>query len=98
LLEAAIEAGADDCVSDAEFHEVTVGMEGFFAVRDALEQKFGQPAEARIEWRANMSAPLNEDNARAVFKLLEVLEEDDDVQHVYSNFEVSEDVMQKLSA
>jgi YebC/PmpR family DNA-binding regulatory protein len=98
LLEAAIEAGADDCVSDAEFHEVTVGMEGFFAVRDALEQKFGQPAEARIEWRANMSAPLNEDNARAVFKLLEVLEEDDDVQHVYTNFEVSEDVMQKLSA
>src|SRR6201988_1750538 len=53
MLEAAIEAGADDAASDVESHEVTVGIDGFFAVRDALEQKFGQPAEARIEWRPN---------------------------------------------
>jgi YebC/PmpR family DNA-binding regulatory protein len=98
MLEAAIEAGADDAASDAEGHEVTVGIEGFFTVRDALEQKFGQPAEARIEWRPNMTIALDEDKAASVLKLLDVLEDDDDVQNVYANFEISEDVMQKLSA
>jgi YebC/PmpR family DNA-binding regulatory protein len=97
MLEAAIEAGADDVASDAEWHEVTVGIEGFFTVRDALEQKFGQPAEARIEWRPNMTVALDEDKAASVLKLLDVLEDDDDVQNVYANFEISEDVMQKLS-
>ncbi|HTJ89931.1 MAG TPA: YebC/PmpR family DNA-binding transcriptional regulator, partial [Acidocella sp.] len=98
MLEAAIEAGADDAASDAESHEVTVGIDGFFAVRDALEQKFGQPAEARIEWRPNMTVVLDEDKAASVLKLLDVLEDDDDVQNVYANFEIPEDVMQKLSS
>jgi YebC/PmpR family DNA-binding regulatory protein len=97
MLEAAIEAGADDVASDAEWHDVIVGIEGFFPVRDALEQKFGQPAEARIEWRPNMTIVLDEDKAASVLKLLDVLEDDDDVQNVYANFEISEDVMQKLS-
>jgi YebC/PmpR family DNA-binding regulatory protein len=97
MLEAAIEAGADDAASDVESHEVTVGIDGFFAVRDALEQKFGQPAEARIEWRPNMTVALDEDKAASVLKLLDVLEDDDDVQNVYANFEIPEDVMQKLS-
>jgi YebC/PmpR family DNA-binding regulatory protein len=98
MLEAAIEAGADDATFDDEFHEVTVGMDGFFEVRDALEQKFGQPAEARIEWRPNMTVTLDEDKAAALIKLLDVLEDDDDVQNVYANFDIPEDVMQKLSA
>ena len=97
ILEAAIEAGADDAASDAEFHEITVGMDGFFAVRDALEQTFGQPAEARIEWRPNMTTALDEEKAASVLKLLDILEDDDDVQNVYANFEIPEDVMQKLS-
>ena len=97
MLEAAIEAGADDAASDSEFHEVTVAMDGFFAVRDALEQKFGQPAEARIEWRPNMTTALDEQKAASVLKLLDVLEDDDDVQNVYANFEISEEIMQKLS-
>ncbi|HTQ72349.1 MAG TPA: YebC/PmpR family DNA-binding transcriptional regulator, partial [Acidocella sp.] len=98
MLEAAIEAGADDVVSGEEGHEVLVGLEGFFAVRDALAQKFGEPAEARIEWRPNMTVALDEDKAASVLKLLDVLEDDDDVQNVYANFEVAEDVMAKLSA
>ena len=97
MLEAAIEAGADDAASDSEFHEVTVAMDGFFAVRDALEQKFGQPAEARIEWRPNMTTSLDEQKAASVLKLLDVLEDDDDVQNVYANFEISDEIMQKLS-
>ncbi|OYV36586.1 MAG: YebC/PmpR family DNA-binding transcriptional regulator, partial [Acidocella sp. 20-61-6] len=98
IFEAAIEAGADDAVSDEENHEVTVGMDGFFAVRDALEQKFGAPAEAKIEWRPNMTVVLDEDKAATLLKLLDALEDDDDVQAVYANFEIPEDVMQKLSA
>jgi len=98
MLEAAIEAGADDVVSGADGHEVIVGVEGFFAVRDALEQRFGTPAEAKIEWRANVTSVLDEDKAAAVLKLLDVLDEDDDVQNVYANFEIPDDVMQRLSA
>ena len=67
-------------------------------MRDALEQKFGPPQEARIEWRPNMSVTLDEAKAASVLKLLDVLEDDDDVQNVYANFEISEDVMRKLSA
>jgi YebC/PmpR family DNA-binding regulatory protein len=97
MLEAAIEAGADDAQSDDEGHEITVSADGFFAVRDALEKKFGPPAEAKIEWRPNLTVALDEAKAAAVLKLLDVLEDDDDVQNVYANFEISEDVMQKLS-
>jgi YebC/PmpR family DNA-binding regulatory protein len=98
MLEAAIEAGADDVVSDAEGHEVIAGVDGFFAVRDALEQKFGPPTHAKIEWRPNITVPLDEEKAAAVLKLLDVLEDDDDVQNVYANFEIADEIMQKLSA
>ncbi|MGP8027618.1 MAG: YebC/PmpR family DNA-binding transcriptional regulator [Acidocella sp.] len=98
MLEAAIEAGADDVGSNEDGHEVQVAIEGFFAVRDALAQKFGEPAEARIEWRPNMTVALDEEKAASVLKLLDVLEDDDDVQNVYANFEVPEEVMAKLSA
>lgn len=98
MLEAAIEAGADDVASDASGHEITMGVEGFFAVRDALEQKFGPPAEAKIEWRPQVTVPLDEEKAAAVLKLLDALEDDDDVQNVYANFEIPEEIMQKLSA
>ncbi len=97
ILEAAVEAGADDAASDADGHEVTAGVEGFFAVRDALEQRFGPPLEARIEWRPNLSVAVDEAKAEAVLKLLDVLEDDDDVQQVYANFEIPEDVLQRLS-
>ncbi len=98
MLEAAIEAGADDVVSGGDGHEVIVGVEGFFGARDALEQRFGTPSEAKIEWRANVTSVLDEDKAGAVLKLLDVLDEDDDVQNVYANFEIPDDVMQRLSA
>ncbi len=98
MLEAAIEAGADDVVSNEDGHEILVGIEGFFAVRDALAQKFGDPAEAGIEWRPNMTVALDEEKGASVLKLLDVLEDDDDVQNVYANFEISDDVLAKLSA
>jgi YebC/PmpR family DNA-binding regulatory protein len=97
MLEAAIEAGAEDAQSGPDGHEVTCHMDDFFSVRDALEQKFGAPAEARIEWRPNTTVPLDEVTAAAVLKLLDLLEDDDDVQNVYANYEISDAVMQRLS-
>ncbi|CAI9120761.1 YebC/PmpR family DNA-binding transcriptional regulator [Brytella acorum] len=98
MLEAAIEAGADNVVSDVEHHEVTCPMEEFFAVRDALETRFGEPQSARIEWRPETTVALDEDKARSVLKLIDVLEENDDVQSVYANFDLSDEVAQALAA
>ena len=97
MLEAAIEAGAENVESGPDGHEVTTPMEDFFAVRDALESRFGAPETAKIEWRPSNSVMLDEDKARSVMKLIDVLEDNDDVQNVYANFEVPEDVMEKLS-
>ncbi|HEY8288028.1 MAG TPA: YebC/PmpR family DNA-binding transcriptional regulator [Acetobacteraceae bacterium] len=98
MLEAAIEAGAEDAASDAEAHEVTCPPEDFFAVRDALESRFGPPESARLEWRPATSVTVDEDRAASLLKLLDVLEESDDVQNVYANFDIPEAVMQRLSA
>ena len=97
ILEAAIEAGADDAVSDAEAHEITCAPEAFFAVRDALEEKFGAPDEAKIDWRPTTTTALDEDKAAQLLKLLDALDDSDDVQNITANFEISEAVMAKLS-
>jgi len=98
MLEAAIEAGAENVESSAEGHEVTMAVEGMFAVRDALEARFGAPESAKLEWRPATTVSLDEDRAAGVMKLLDVLEDNDDVQNVWANFEVDEAVMAKLSA
>ena len=98
VLEAAIEAGAEDIESDADAHEITTAVDDFFAVRDALETRFGPPESARLDWRPTTSVTLDEDRAATVLKLLDVLEESDDVQNVYANFDIPDAVMQKLSA
>ena len=98
MLEAAIEAGADDAASGDEGHEITCSVETFFAVRDALESRFGSPAEARLDWRPATTVTLDEEAALLVMRLLDALEDNDDVQNVYANFEMSEAAMQALSA
>jgi YebC/PmpR family DNA-binding regulatory protein len=97
VLEAAIEAGAENADSDEEFHEVTCPIEDFFTVRDALESRFGPPESARLEWRPTTSVTLDEDRAGAVLKLLDALDDNDDVQNVYANFDIPDEVMQRLS-
>ncbi len=97
MLEAGIEAGADNVESDAEGHEITCATEDFFAVRDALEARFGPPERARLDWRPTLQVTLNEDRAGALLKLLDVLEDNDDVQNVYANFDIPDAVMRKLS-
>jgi YebC/PmpR family DNA-binding regulatory protein len=98
MLEAAIEAGAENVESDAEAHEVTAAVDDFFTVRDALEARFGAPDSARLDWRPTTSVTLDEERAAAVLKLLDLLDESDDVQNVYANFDIPDAVMQKLSA
>ena len=98
MLEAAIEAGAEDVASDAEAHEVTSAVDDFFAVRDALEARFGPPQSAHLEWRPATSVTLDEERAAGLLKLVDALEDNDDVQNVYANFDIPDAVMQKLSA
>jgi YebC/PmpR family DNA-binding regulatory protein len=98
MLEAAIEAGADNVESDVEGHEITCATDDFFAVRDALEARFGEPESARLDWRPITTVALDEEKAAAVMKLLDALDDSEDVQNVYANFEVPDAVMQKLSA
>ncbi len=97
MMEAAIEAGADDATDDAEGHEITCPVEDFFAVRDALEARFGVPTSAKLEWRPTNSIMLDEEKAIGLLKLLDVLEDNDDVQNVYANFDIPDDVAQRLS-
>jgi YebC/PmpR family DNA-binding regulatory protein len=98
MLEAAIEVGASNAQIDELGHEITCAVDDFFAVRDALETRFGPPESAKLEWRPTTTVTLDEDRAGAVLKLVDLLEESDDVQNVYANFDIPDSVMQKLSA
>jgi len=98
LLEAAVEAGADDAVSGPDGHEITCAPENFFQVRDALEAKFGAPETASLDWRPSTTVPLDEEKAAQLLKLIDALEDNDDVQNVTANFDISEDIFRKLSA
>ena len=98
MFEAALEAGADDVESDDETHTVTTSIEGFAAVRDALEEKFGTPDSAGLVWRPLNTVALNEEQSASLLKLLDTLEDNDDVQRVSANFEIPDDVMARLTA
>jgi YebC/PmpR family DNA-binding regulatory protein len=98
MFEAALEAGAEDVTSDAETHEIVAAPEQFSALRDALEAKFGAPLEARLNWRPRNTVPVDSAAAESLLKLLEVLEDNDDIQLVSSNFEIADDVMARLTA
>ncbi len=98
MLEVAIEAGAEDVASDAEGHAVTTTVETFFAVRDALEHRFGAAAEAKLDWRPTTEVTLDDERAAAVLRLVDVLDDSDDVQNVYANFDIPEPLLQRLSA
>jgi YebC/PmpR family DNA-binding regulatory protein len=98
MLEAAIEAGAEDVESGEDGHEVSTSVEDFAAVRDALEAKFGTAEAARLEWWPSTSLTLDEAKAAEVMKLLDALDDHDDVQQVYANLEAEEGAMEGLGA
>ena len=96
MLEAAIDAGFDECVSDEEGHEFLVSLDGYGTARDALEAKLGQPVSARIEWRPKTMTPVADDNGETLIKLIDTLDDFDDVQTVYGNYELSDALMEKM--
>lgn len=98
IFEAALNAGAENVDSSDEGHEVTCAQADFAAVRDALESRFGEPESQGLIWKPNITVPVTEEIAADVLKLIEMLEEDDDVQTVTTNFEVTEEIMRKLLA
>jgi len=98
VLEAAIDAGADDVKSDAEGHVITCAFSDLGEVAKTLEQALGEAETVKAVWQPQTSTVLDEDKAATMVKLLGLLEDDDDVQAVYSNFEVSDTVLEKLMA
>jgi YebC/PmpR family DNA-binding regulatory protein len=98
MFEAAVEAGADNVESGAQEHVVTCLPDDLNAVRDTLERRFGPATSAKLVWRPKSATPVGDEQAEALFRLLETLEDSDDVQSVYANFEVADDVMTRLSA
>ncbi len=97
MFEAALEAGAADVESGEAGHEITCATDDLSAVRDALEERFGTPDSARLDWKPQTLTEVDEQAASTLFKLLDVLDDNDDVQRVASNFDVPDDVMERLS-
>ena len=96
VLEAAIEAGADDVESDADGHTIWTDMEALHEVAKALEGSLGEAESVKLGWKPNLTVEVVEGDAQTLFKLVDMLEDDDDVQTVWGNYEVSDAVMEKL--
>ena len=93
MLEAAIEAGAEDCETDEDGHQITCAPDDLANVRDAMEETFGSPEEAYLGWRPQVSVPVDDEKAPTLLKLLEVLDDNDDVQRVTGNYEISDEAL-----
>jgi YebC/PmpR family DNA-binding regulatory protein len=98
VMEAAIEAGADDVQSDENGHVILCAFESIGEVTQALSAKLGEAETVKVVWKPQTVTPVDEETAQSLMKLIESLDEDDDVQNVFTNFEVSEEVMKKLTA
>jgi YebC/PmpR family DNA-binding regulatory protein len=98
MLEAAIDAGADDVNSTEAGHEVYTAQDSLRDVSKALEAKFGEPRKAALLWRPQNTVPVDDEKGEQLFGLIGTLEELDDVQNVYANFEVSDALVSKMSA
>ncbi len=99
VLEAAIEAGASDCETTEEYHEITCAPDDLAAIGAALEERFGPPESALLTWRPQTTVPVDdEERAQTLFRLLDTLDDSDDVQRVVANFEVPDEVMARLTA
>jgi YebC/PmpR family DNA-binding regulatory protein len=98
MLEAAIEAGAEDVVSDESGHLVTCAFEDIAEVSSLLADRLGEATSVKLVWRPHTMSPVDEDTARTIMKLLGALDDDEDVQNVSANFEVSDEVLEKLTA
>lgn len=97
MFEAAIEVGADDCASSADTHSITCAVDNFNEVRDGLNAKFGDAESAKLSWKPTTTTAVDQEKAETLMKMIEALEDNDDVQQVFTNVEFSEEVAQKLA-
>lgn len=98
MMEAAIDAGADDCDSTPDGHELTCAPDQLHEVARRLEETFGEPNAAALVWKPQNQIPVDEIVAEKLLGLIDALEDNDDVQNVYANYDVSDEVLEKLSA
>jgi YebC/PmpR family DNA-binding regulatory protein len=98
MLEAAIEAGAEDVTSSDDGHQIFTTPETLRDVAKTLETKFGEPRKAAMLWKPQNTIALDDASGEKMLDLIESLDDNDDVQNVYANFEVSDALMQKMSA
>jgi len=97
MFEAALEAGAEDVASSDGGHEITCATGDFGQVVEALDARFGAPEAASLTWKPQTSVDVDADAARTLLKLIDTLDDSDDVQRVSVNFEVSDDIMAELT-
>ena len=98
MLDAAIEAGADDVISNDDGHQIITTPDTLNDIAKALEAKFGEPRKASLLWKPQNTVALDDESGEKVLKLIESLDDSDDVQNVYANFEVSDALVAKMSA
>ena len=98
VLEAAMEAGAEDIQSSQDGHEIWTAGDDLHSVADALENSLGEAKEVKLAWKPNLTVDLDEKDAGVLLKLIDVLDDDDDVQTVWGNYEISDEVMDRLDA
>jgi YebC/PmpR family DNA-binding regulatory protein len=98
MLEVALDAGADECVTSVDGHEFISALESYASVREALEVRLGAPASAAIVWRPKDSVAVADDAGEQLIKMIDALDDHDDIQTVYGNYEFSDALMKKLGA
>jgi YebC/PmpR family DNA-binding regulatory protein len=98
MFEVALDAGADDVVSSESGHEIYAAQDRYSAVAKALEAKFGDPRKASLVWRPQNTVAVDDEQGEKVLRLIENLNDHDDVQNVYANFEVSDALVTRMSA
>ncbi len=96
MLEAAMEAGAEDIQSGADEHEIWTAADDLHEVAGTLEKLLGEAETVKLAWKPNITVDMDEAGAGTLFKLLDVLDDDDDVQTVWGNYEISDEIMARL--
>lgn len=98
LMMAAMEAGADDIVQDGDYWQVTCDPTDLQQLKVGLVEAGIEPESARFSMEPNVSVPLDRDSADKVLKLMDALDDEDDVQEIYANFEISDEIMAEINA
>ncbi len=98
MLEAAIEAGADDCQTDEDGHRIVTAMDSLHEVSSTLEERFGEPKTSKLVWQPQNLNPIDDEKATTLLKMIDTLEDSDDVQEVTTNVDLSNEQIERLTA